>query len=215
MRTGILTSAVSSLPSNPREFGAIQQMEPHPPWVQDLAYNLWAFVCNQNVSEVYRMLVGGTYTDHGGIVPEDAYTPDENGELVPPKVNISRQAIQRWKNAHNWDTRWITEMRDLQPAIHQQVANNVMVASLEASSFLSRLVRGEIPITDPVAAKVVDTRAKVAQDILNRSGHMPYTRPSDGGPLPGPTVDHHKQFAGKSIEELRRMAIEGEIVSVE
>lgn len=198
------------IPSNPRSFGAIQQMQEHPEWVRDLAYNLWAFVCNQNVSTVWRMMTEGSYQDHGGIVPEDQYM-----DGYPPPVILSRQAIQKWKQTGRWDDRWATQMRDMQPEIHQKVANNLMVGSLEASEFLSRYLRGDLETTDSTLSKQLDSRARVAQDILSRTGHLPHTRPNDGGPLAAPTTDHRRQFADKSIEELRRMAIEGEVIEIE
>lgn len=209
------------LPSNPRTFGAVAAMEAHPDWVRELAYNLWAFICAQNVTAVARMLNEGTYRDDGGLVPDNMLEMRMEysvGEAIVlenqmPRIRISRQAIQRWKQADKWEDRWLVQMRDLEPAIHRRVANILMAAGLEAAEFLAALQRGDYVTGDAVLAKQLDTRAKVAQDIINRTGHMPHTRPNDGGPVAAPPVHYDKQLAGKSHEELRKIAL-GEVVDV-
>lgn len=215
---------MSNLPANPSRFGAIQQMQAHPSWVHDLAYNLWAFTCNQNVARVTQMLNAGTYRDDGGIVPEDAYgrdVVDDDGVLTHdpdalPIIQITRQAVSNWKKAERWDEKWASQMQDLAPSLHRTVANNIMSASVVASEFLMQYLSGEIMTIDPTIAKQLDSRAKVAQDILNRSGHLPHQRPNDGGPLVGPSENHAKQLVGKSMDELRRMALgmDSDIVDV-
>lgn len=192
------------IPSNPSVKGAIQSMQEHPEWVHQLAYNLWAFTCSQKLTRVADLLNAGTYQDDGGIVPDDAY---EDGQL--PAITITRQAIGQWKSRENWDDRRIRDMRDLAPSVHQKVASNLMTASQAAEEFLAQLARGEIVAKDAIEAKMIDARMKASQDILNRAGHMPHTRPSDGTALPGPKTDHFKSIAGKSREERLAMAWKG------
>lgn len=178
-------------------------MEPAPDWVRELAYQLWAFHCSQNVAKVADLLNSGQYRDDGGIVPDEEYV---DGEL--PVVTITRQAINQWKNK-GWPQRLASDVRDLAPEIHQQVAGNLMAASLKAAEFYAAVMNEEI-IPNKDDQKFIDTKYRIAADILSRTGHMPHTRPSDNTALPGPKVDHRKAIAGMSDEE-RRAIIEGSL----
>lgn len=190
------------IPINSGIRGDVQAMQPLPDWAHELAYQLWAFVHSQNGAKVARALTDGTYTDDGGIVPDDAY---ENDAL--PCITITPQAVNKWCRSENWIGRWADDVRQAAPAIHSRVASNLASLSLEAEQFLADFLTGRIVPKDGVDAKMLAERAKTAQDILNRAGHQPHTKQKDGSLQPAPQVDHKRSIAGKSMEEKRRMAL--------
>lgn len=201
------------LPSNRGTFGDVQAMTPFPEWVHDLAYQLWAWSCSQNSAKVANLLNTGTYRDDGGFVPESAMVAveetDKDGELTVtlhnPVLDITRQAINGWKIREDWENRRITQLQEISPAVHAKVAGNISMDTIVAQELIADIAAGRI-IADP---KTLQIRLQAAQDILNRGGHMPHTRPKDGTALPGPSINHAKSIAGMSRDEKRALALSG------
>lgn len=175
---------------------SVTEMEKMPDWVYDVAYQLWAYVHSQNGSKVSRSLLAADYEDEAGIIPDDALIDGE----IPP-VTITPQAVNKWAREKGWESRRVTELRELAPALHQKVASNLNLRALEAEKFLSDYMNGRIIPKDATEAKTLDSRAKVAQAFLDRAGHLPHTKQKDGSLPTAPQVDHRKSIAGMSMEE--------------
>lgn len=192
----------SVIPFNRGTRGDVQAMQPMPDWVQELAYQLWAFVHSQNGSKVARALNAGDYTDDMGLVPEHEV---EDGIL--PAIEITPQAVNKWARTHGWEERRVREVREYAPALHQKVASNIAMSSIEAEQFVSDVISGRITEREGLTAKMIDIRLKAAMTQLDRAGHTAYSRPREGEKPTAPRVDHARSIAGLSAEEKRRMAL--------
>ena len=170
-------------------------MEAFPLWVQQVAFQLWAHTCGQKSDKVAAMLNSGAYRDELNLAPED-YGP----------VDIRGRTIRKWALSQGWAERHAEAMRTLIPGMYGRVLNELFTASIPAMEYVHDLVRGEVPMETMVDVQAARVRLVAAQDIMSRTGHMPFVRNKDNSATPAPRLDHSREIADKSIEELREMA---------
>jgi hypothetical protein len=86
----------------------------------------------------------------------------------------------------------------------ETVHTSIVQGSIEAARFNRDVVNGRYKDWD---ARHIAVMQRAADSLMDRAGHLPWTRPSDNSQLPGPQEDHRHLIAGKSIDELLALAL--------
>lgn len=173
--------------------------DPWPREVRELAFELWYLKFHRNMSDVadYLNALPDQDRDH----PADdlaAFNRDVVVEALQDR-KISTKTLYGWSRVDDWAIEAENRHRQLAPALYQRVDHELEIASIEAVETLISLMRDKN--VNP------QVRQKAADSILDRSGHTAFVRPSDDGKITGPQRDYSGTVAGKSMEDLLKIAL--------
>lgn len=158
--------------------------EPHPPEYREIAYEIYAFLADQNATKTANRI--------NNPLPHD--------EWAAPEREIPARTIRAWAKTGKWSERAAKAFREIAPGIHAQVDQSIVAATVEAASYLRDL------INDP--EEDTKFRLDAAKTILDRGGHMPWVRPNDDSKPRGPVRDYSESIAGKTTDDLLALLFE-------
>lgn len=173
---------------------------PTDPEIVERAYELWAFIYTRNCEAVARHFTRTEEREK----PDGTKEQVKVGDEVFGVVDIAARTIRSWEQRDKWAERVETEMRRLTPSMWRTVHTSIVQGSVEAARFNRDVVSGRYNDWD---ARHLAIMQRAADSLLDRAGHLPWTRPSDNSKLPGPQEDHAQLIAGLSTDELRAMAL--------
>lgn len=156
------------------------ETEPYPQEYRDFGFELWAFVYDRNAAKVADRL--------NNPLPEDPTY------AVKDERQISPRTIRKWADTKHWLEKAEALFKEIAPGIHNQAFATILASSTEAAAYLRHVINDE-----SIDAKF---RIDAAKTMLDRSGHMPFIRPSDDSKPVGPSRDYSGAIAGKSTDEL-------------
>lgn len=173
--------------------------EPWPREVRELAFELWYLKFHRRMPLVLEYL--NTLPDQYEDMDADDLTAFSRDTVVDALRNrpMKMATLYAWCRLDKWADEAERRHRELAPALFQRVDHDLEIASISAAEALIDIVKD--PRVNPL------TRLKAADSILDRTGHMAWTRDPENGKTPGPQRDYSGTVAGKSVEELLRQAL--------
>lgn len=155
---------------------------------KEIAFNIWMFVAGRNATRTAKILAEA---------PSDAEQWDREPMHIPART------IRDWVHRYRWEEKADKLLRETAPGIHAHVVQETVIGSLQSIQHLRDVVEGKVEASDKV-------RLDAAKSILDRAGHLPWTRGSDGSVPSGPTRNYAESVAGKTTEEIARMLFGGD-----
>lgn len=173
--------------------------EPWPKEVKELAFELWYMICKRNVREVCDYLNNFQERFLGDIDIDTSTYDMDVITLALEERPMSIQTLYAWSKTGKWPERAEQRHRLIAPALYAQVDQLLEISSIPATKRLVQLA------TDPSTPPKIALDA--ANSILDRTGHTAWVRPSDDGKIQGPQRDYTGTVAGKSMDDLLRIAL--------
>lgn len=156
---------------------------------RDIAFKCWAFQANRNASATVRILAEAMAEDDG--------------------FEVSRQTIQNWAKAENWDDRANRDLFASAPALRFKTQTALILAAPKAAEFLSSSLDLKADSMSRDAITVFKIQSDNAQKILDRTGFSPVGTRDVG------TVDAPPELAGEIRESLGPGSTTEQIKAVE
>lgn len=147
---------------------------------KEIAFQVWAFLAGRNAARTAEIL---------------ASPPGEMEQFNREPVEIPARTIRDWVHRYHWHEKAEQRLKEAAPAIHNQVVQETIIASLQSIQHLRDIVEGKVEASDKV-------RLDAAKSILDRAGHLPWTRNNDGSIPTGPTRNYAESVAGKATDDL-------------
>ena len=155
---------------------------------KELAFEVWLYLAGRNATRAAEIL---------------AQPPGPMEQFEREPVQIPARTIRDWVTRYNWAHKAEQRMKEAAPGIHARVVQETIIGSLQSIQHMREIVEGKVEASDKV-------RLDAAKSILDRAGHLPWTRGSDGSVPTGPTRNYAESVAGKSTEEIAKMLFGGE-----
>lgn len=147
---------------------------------KEIAFNVWLFLAGRNAAKTARIL---------------AELPSDDEQFDREPMNIPARTIRDWVSRYNWHEKAESRLKEMAPGIHAHVVQETIIASLQSIQHLRDIVEGKVEASDKV-------RLDAAKSILDRAGHLPWTRGNDGALPSGPTRNYAESVAGLSSDKL-------------
>lgn len=108
---------------------------------RDLAYQLWAFVCNRSAEKVSAEMLSGNWGD---------------------SVDITSRTIRNWATDEKWEERVREDMQRIAPDIRAGIMSELLLSGKEAAEYVRGVIRG--------SESPEKTRATVSLAVLGMLG---------------------------------------------
>lgn len=150
---------------------------------EEVAFEVWLYLAGRNATRTAEIL-------------SQPPGPMEQFDRQPKQ--IPARTVRDWVKRHNWEIKAEQRLKEAAPGIHARVVQETVIGSLQSIQHLRDVVEGKVEASDKV-------RLDAAKSILDRAGHLPWTRGSDGSLPSGPTRNYAESVAGKSTEEIKKL----------
>lgn len=143
------------------------------------ARQIWTYIAGGNAEKTARIL---------------SQPPGEKEDSDRDAIPVPARTIREWATRFGWAEQADRDLKDFAPGVHNHVTREIVAGGIHAIEYLRDVV------SNPTVEDKV--RLDAAKTLLDRGGHMAWTRPKDNSRPIGPTKDYDASVAGLTAEEL-------------